>query len=121
MPGIVGILSKIPDRETPARLQRMLQSMLHEQFYSSGCYSNENLGIAVGWTSHPKSFTTGLPFWNETREVCLIIAGEEFSDLVDIDGLKGRGHCFSETDGSYLVHQYAEKGKNGRASWRGRV
>lgn len=88
----------------------MLQSMLHEQFYSSGCYSNENLGIAVGWTSHPKSFTTGLPFWNETREVCLIIAGEEFSDQADIDGLKGRGHCFSETDGSYLVHQYEEKG-----------
>jgi asparagine synthase (glutamine-hydrolysing) len=110
MPGIVGILSKIPDRETPARLQRMLQSMLHEQFYSSGCYSNEDLGIAVGWTSHPKSFTTGLPFWNETREVCLIIAGEEFSDQADIDGLKGRGHCFSETDGSYLVHQYEEKG-----------
>ena len=88
----------------------MLQSMLHEQFYSSGCYSNEDLGIAVGWTSHPKSFTTGLPFWNETREVCLIIAGEEFSDQADIDGLKGRGHCFSETDGSYLVHQYEEKG-----------
>ena len=110
MPGIVGILSKIPDRETPARLQRMLQSMLHEQFFSSGCYSNEDLGIAVGWTSHPKSFTTGLPFWNETREVCLIIAGEEFSDQADIDGLKGRGHCFSETDGSYLVHQYEEKG-----------
>src|SRR5438874_1727015 len=110
MPGIVGILLKSADRQPLLRLEPMLQSMRHEVFYKSGSYANAELGLAVGWTSLPDSFAESLPIWNERKDICLIFAGEEFSDLSDIAHLKRKGHSFAAGDAAYLVHHYEEQG-----------
>jgi asparagine synthase (glutamine-hydrolysing) len=84
--------------------------MLHESWYSSGTYSDEGLGLSVGWVSLPGSFADCMPMWNERRDVCLIFSGEEFADRADIESLRARGHVFEDGNASYLVHLYEESG-----------
>jgi asparagine synthase (glutamine-hydrolysing) len=108
MPGIAGIFSKNPKVDHRDLLKPMLASMLHERWYKSGSHIDSRLGLALGWTTHPDSFTDCLPSWNETKDVCLILAGEEFADQARIDGLRAKGHSFTHGDASYLVHLYED-------------
>ena len=43
MPGIVGLVTKLPRQEALHQLQCMIKSLLHEAFYTSGFYSDESL------------------------------------------------------------------------------
>ena len=45
---------------------------------------------------------------NETKDVCLVFAGEVFADTADLADLKAKGHAFNSSNGSYLVHLYEE-------------
>jgi len=94
----------------PASLNTMIGCMLHESWYTSGTYHNEDLRLSVGWVSLRGSFSDCMPMWNETRDVCLIFSGEEFPDQGDVDSLRGRGHVFEDGNASYLVHLYEESG-----------
>ncbi len=42
--------------------------MVHEPFYVSGTYANEEVGLCVGWVSHGGSFSDCMPLWNERRD-----------------------------------------------------
>src|SRR4051794_8065558 len=108
MPGIAGIFSKNPKADRGDLLKPMLASMLHEPFYKSGSLIDRQLGVAVAWTTHPNSFTDCLPIWNEKKDICLILAGEDFSDPSEIDRLRAQGHSFEPGGASYLVHLYEE-------------
>lgn len=67
-------------------------------------------GIAAGWVVHEDAFSDCNPVWNESRDVCLIFTGEEFSDRSVVASLRARGHRFNDGDASYLVHLYEERG-----------
>ncbi len=82
--------------------------MMHEPYYNSGTYINERLGLWIGWIAHEGSFSDGMPIWNETKDVCLIFSGEDFTDLSEIEALKARGHEVDSGNASYLVHLYEE-------------
>lgn len=110
MPGIVGIIGTASPEKNTIVLQGMVQSMMHESFYTSGTYINEQLGLWVGWVSHSGSFSDPMPVWNEAKDVCLIFSGEDFTDSSEIESLGIRGHSFSAGDASYLVHLYEEEG-----------
>lgn len=84
---------------------------MHESFFDSGTYVAEPLGLYVGWTVHKDSFADCLPIWNETRDVCLIFSGDEFSEPGELKELTARGHRFPSGDASYLVHLYEEYGE----------
>jgi asparagine synthase (glutamine-hydrolysing) len=88
----------------------MSKCLMHESFYTSGTYMNEDLGLWLGWVNHQGSFADCLPIWNEKKDVCLLFSGEDFTDQADIDALRGRGHEFGPDDASYLVHLYEEMG-----------
>jgi len=88
----------------------MSKCLMHESFYTSGTYINEDLGLRLGWVNHQGSFADCLPIWNEKKDVCLLFSGEDFTDQADIDALRGRGHEFGPDDASYLVHLYEEMG-----------
>jgi len=108
MPGIAGIIgAKNPDSSLRS-LRRMIKSMMHEPFYRSGDYAQEALGLCVGWASSANSFDDCMPIWNESKDICLIFAGEDFSDRAEIERLKRRGHSFNAGNASYLVHLYEE-------------
>jgi asparagine synthase (glutamine-hydrolysing) len=80
MPGIAGIISRGPLKQRTAALQRMVKSMMHEPFYSSGSYADERLGLCVGWVQHPGSFSDCMPLRNRTGDLCLVFSGEHFPD-----------------------------------------
>jgi asparagine synthase (glutamine-hydrolysing) len=110
MPGIVGIISQRPSREYQTVVKSMVKCMMHEPFYTDGTYVNEEVGLWSGWICHQGTFGDCLPIWNEKRDVCLVFSGEDFTDQVDIDALRTRGHEFGSDDASYLVHLYEEMG-----------
>jgi asparagine synthase (glutamine-hydrolysing) len=110
MPGIVGIIAKKPAAENQAALGAMLKCMVHESFYVSGSWSDEKLGLWIGWTGLKDSFSDCMPVWNESRDICLIFSGEDFADQQDVDALRAKGHVFESGNASYLVHLYEELG-----------
>lgn len=110
MPGLAGIIAKLPPALLSSQVAEMLQPMMHEPFFKSGSLVEPALGVAVGWAVHPGSFSDCLPVWNESRDVCLIFSGEDLSDSAEADRLRNRGHVFAPGNASYLVHQYEEEG-----------
>ena len=110
MPGIAGVISKRKQLGDRASVEAMVACMMHEKFYVSGTFSNEELSLTVGWVSHRGSFSDCAPVWNENNDVCLIFSGDDFRDRSEIDQLRVRGHKFDAADASYLVHLYEETG-----------
>jgi asparagine synthase (glutamine-hydrolysing) len=111
MPGITGIISAKWTDGHSSIARDMTNAMMHESSYVSGVYANNSLGISIGWVCHPNSFADCMPIWNETRDICLIFAGEEFRDKSDVEHLLCRGHAACRSDkATYLVHLYEDFG-----------
>src|SRR5437867_7746841 len=108
MPGLVGLLTKMPRKRAEPELLRMLQALSHENFYVTGVWVDESLGVYVGWTVRKDSFSDGMPLWNERGDVSLIFSGEEFPEPGTARRLKERGHEVGTDGPSYLVHLYEE-------------
>jgi len=119
MPGIVGLITKMPREQAEPQLLRMLETLYHESFYTAGTWINEPLGIYVGWVAREGSFSDGMPLRNEQGDVVLAFSGEEFPELGTAQRLRGQGHEVDLDGPSYLVHLYEEDpsfpaGLNGR-------
>lgn len=110
MPGLTGFIGTGAGEELGSDLRLMLQALAQEGSSTSGSHIHEGLGLWIGWSAHPGSFSEGLPFWNETRDIGLFFAGEDFTDPEGIRRLKSRGHDHEPGDASYLVHLYEEEG-----------
>jgi asparagine synthase (glutamine-hydrolysing) len=119
MPGIVGLITKMPQERAEEELAQMITPMIHEDFYTQGTWIEESLGIYVGWVARRNSFSDGMPLVNEDRQIALVFSGEEFPELDTPRRLKQRGHELGPSASSYLVHLYEEdscfpSGLNGR-------
>ena len=110
MPGITGIIGKIHNAANVEVLNLMLGTLMHENFYSRGTYSNENLCVHLGWACHKNSFSDCMPVWNEKKNIVLIYFGEDYADPALFSKLKSNHHEFRQTDASYIIHMYEEKG-----------
>jgi asparagine synthase (glutamine-hydrolysing) len=108
MPGIVGMLTKMPRRQAESKLLRMVTALCHEDFYVSGTWIDESLGLYVGWVARKDSFSDGMPIQNESGDVVLVFSGEEFPEAGTANSLKEKGHSLDLTGPSYLVHLYEE-------------
>jgi asparagine synthase (glutamine-hydrolysing) len=109
MPGIVGLITKLPRARAEAQLLRMVESMLHESFYETGTWIDEARGVYVGWVARTGSFSVAMPLFNEQKNVCLVFSGEEYPDPNIKAQLKERGHALTSTEANYLVHLYEEE------------
>ena len=119
MPGIVGFITKMPRESAEPQLHKMVQSICHEPFYTTGTWIDESLGVYVGWALHKDSFADAQPLVNERQDVVLVFSGEEYPEPGTAARLKGRGHQLEAKGPSYLVHLYEEDpefpaGLNGR-------
>lgn len=119
MPGIVGLLTRMPPAQAEAELRRMVEALRHETFYATGTFTDATLGVYVGWVERGDSSSDGMPLWNERGDVGLVFSGEEFSPPGTARRLKQGGHQVDEAGCSYLVHLYEEDdafpaGLNGR-------
>jgi asparagine synthase (glutamine-hydrolysing) len=110
MPGIAGIISQMPPEMNEKGLRLMIGCMMHESFYTSGTYLNEELGLYAGWVCHKGSFSDCMPVFNEEKTLLLLFTGENFADKEATDQLKSRGHRFDDSNASYLIHVYEEQG-----------
>jgi asparagine synthase (glutamine-hydrolysing) len=119
MPGIVGLVTRMPRELAEPKLLRMVAALCHEPFYSTGTWVDESRGVYVGWIVRKDSFSDGMPLRNEQGDVVLVFSGEEFPEPGTARRLKERGHVFDAKGPSYLVHLYEEDpsfpaGLNGR-------
>jgi asparagine synthase (glutamine-hydrolysing) len=109
MPGLFGIISCIPRKTAECELRKMLGAVCHEDFYVTGTWTDESLGLYVGWVARKGSFADGMPVRNEHGDVTLIFAGEDFPEPGIQSRLRERGHLFEGASPSYLVHLYEEE------------
>lgn len=119
MPGIVGCVTRQPRKRAEAEVRRMAETLLHEDFYVAGWWSDELQGVYVRWVARKGSFSEVMPLRNERGDVMLAFSGEEFPEPGTAQRLRGQGHEFDVDSPSYLVHLYEEDpsfpaGLNGR-------
>lgn len=110
MPGIAGMIGSRCMKEGEHAVREMIQTMMHEPFYTSAMWVDERLRVSVGWVGHRGSFADCMPVWNEMRDICLMFTGEDFTEAERLHELKARGHCFQSDNATYLVHLYEEEG-----------
>lgn len=119
MPGIVGLITKMPREQALEQLVQMLETLRHESFYAAGSWIDAPSGVYVGWVAQEGSFSDGMPLQNERGDVVLVFSGEEFPEPGTAQRLTERGHELDGAGPSYLVHLYEEDpsfpaGLNGR-------
>ncbi len=119
MPGLVGLITKMPRRLAEAQLLQMVEALRHEPFYKTGIWIDESLGVYVGWVARANSFSADMPVRNERGDAVLIFSGEEYSEPDTVRRLTSRGHTITRDDAEYLIHLYEEDasfpaGLNGR-------
>ena len=61
MPGIVGLITRMPPAQAKAQLQRMVATLRHDPAYDTGAWVDESFGIYVGWSVRRGSFADGMP------------------------------------------------------------
>jgi asparagine synthase (glutamine-hydrolysing) len=109
MPGIAGILNRKGSSYRAPCLDAMLQSMMHENFYTKACHTDHELGWQVGGVAIKDSFTDCMPVYNESQDVVLFLAGECFDDLKAKAAYGLRGHEGNTTAHS-IIRLYEEEG-----------
>jgi asparagine synthase (glutamine-hydrolysing) len=110
MPGIAGIISQRPAEECQRLVKAMVTSMEHERFYASVLYAAPELGVYSGCVAHQRSSAADQVFFNEKRDIAVLLAGECLMDRDISTGLRRRGHGF-ETNNDLLAHLYEEQGE----------
>jgi len=108
MPGLVGLITRMPREEAERQLLEMVRVLCHEEFYVTGTWTDASLGVYVGWIARKGSFSDGMPLQNERGDVVLAFSGEDFPEPGTAQGLKDRGHDLGTVGASYLVHLYEE-------------
>lgn len=104
MPGIVGLITKMPRERATAELQRMLRAMQHEQFYRTATWVDEKLGIYAGVVHREGADQPLVPQHSEDGRVSLLFSGDEFPDPGMRDELSQRGHVVARGPLAHLVH-----------------
>jgi asparagine synthase (glutamine-hydrolysing) len=104
MPGIVGLITKMPRECAEPQLGSMVDAVRHESFYRTGTWADESLGVYVGWTALKNSFSDEMPIYNERKDIALVFSGEEYPEPGTSKRLKDRGHSVDAQASSYLVH-----------------
>jgi asparagine synthase (glutamine-hydrolysing) len=99
----------MPRQHAERELRQMVAAICHESFYVSGTWSDEDLGVYVGWVARKGSFCDKMPLCNEMGDVSLVFSGEEFAEPGTAQRLKVQGHTLELSGPSYLVHLYEEK------------
>ena len=108
MPGLVGVITKMPRDRAERQLNLMVGVMRHEESYRTGTWIDERLGVYTGWIIREGSSSDGLPIVNEREDVVLLFCGEEYPAPDRCEQLRQRGHRIDKEGISSLVHVYEE-------------
>lgn len=78
MPGIVGMINSGARGETAAELERMLLSLLHESFYSSGSFESKDDGLSLGWVGIDEQASGAM--FAQSNNTRVVLAGELYAE-----------------------------------------
>ena len=99
MPGIVGLITRIPRKCAEEKLAAMVGALRHEFSYITGTWSDEQSGVYCGWVARAGSFSANMPLCDPSGEAVLIFSGEDYSRCassapmaVRSDGQDGPGY-----------------------------
>ncbi len=70
-------MTKMPSARAVHQLERMVDTLCHEPFYNSGIWTEESLGVYVGWVARDNA--SPMPLSNRRGDVTLVFSGEEFT------------------------------------------
>ena len=104
MPGLVGLITEMPRKQAEAEVLRMLATLCHESSYVRGTWSDESLGIYLGWVVRDERAASSMPLFNEQRNLVLAFSGDDFPEPGIASQLIERGHSCEVEGPSYLVH-----------------
>jgi asparagine synthase (glutamine-hydrolysing) len=110
MPGILGIVKKQISNNDRRLYDNMLQSMMHETFYSQSSYLEPRLGWYIGSVAIKGSYADNMPVYNKKRDLALFLAGECFFDAPIVSNFKSTGPEADPKRASYLLHLYEQEG-----------
>ena len=57
MPGLVGLITQMPEPQAREQLARMVQAIHHEPFYTCGTWADPSIGVYIGWVARQGSFS----------------------------------------------------------------
>jgi len=104
MPGLAGIITSKPAEKARRELARMLEAMRHEPFYRSGTWTDDSLGVYVGWMERDDPGHAAMPQQSEDGQRVLVFSGEDFPAPDAVEGLRDRCHRFGPERNAHLVH-----------------
>jgi asparagine synthase (glutamine-hydrolysing) len=79
VPGIVGLVTRIPRKRAEEKIAAMVGDLRHESFYITGTWSDEQLGVYCGWVARAGSFSANMPLCHPSGEAVLVFSGEDYS------------------------------------------
>ena len=103
MPGIVGLVTRIPRQRAEEKIAAMVGALRHESFYVTGTWSDEQLGVYCGWAAREGSFSANMPLCDPDGGAVLVFSGEDYSRCatsasnVDLSG--------TQNDAGYLLQR----------------
>ncbi len=103
MPGIVGLITRMPQQWAKPQLLRMIETIRHESFYTTEAWLDELSGVYLGCVERKGSFSDGMPLRNEEAGVVLALSGEEFSEPGIEERFIGKGRQYGGS-GTFLAH-----------------
>jgi asparagine synthase (glutamine-hydrolysing) len=98
----------MPRERAEAELLRMVATLRHETSYASGTWSEESLGLYVGWVERSGPVAARMPFKNAQGDLMLAFSGEDVSERGRALCLRQRGDA-GDGEGISYFFQLAEK------------
>jgi asparagine synthase (glutamine-hydrolysing) len=106
LPGLFGVITKRPPDEAKAEIDRMLDCVSYESFYTSGSFAMEPQGLYIGWAVQQGSFSECMPIIDSAHNRTMFFSGQNFPNEHLVGALRSGGHTPNFTHASYLLDAY---------------
>lgn len=111
MPGVFGLITRMPSERAVELLRTMLGVVGHEKFYRTGTHVDESLGVYIGWAGRPESIVTELGVAG--TDATVIFDGELFQTELG-NGRRGHSAIAQSIVRAYREDPDFPAGLNGR-------
>jgi asparagine synthase (glutamine-hydrolysing) len=103
VPGIVGLVTRIPRKCAEEKIAAMVGALRHESFYITGTWSDEQLGVYCGWVARAGSFSANMPLCDPSGDAVLVFSGEDYSRCANAASAVIR--TGAQNDAGYLLQR----------------
>ncbi len=112
MPGLVGIIGRLPPEECKSLLQTMMNTMKHQRSYVCGTHCVPEIGVYGGWVAHGHSFAARQCAFNRGQGAVLLFSGECFPPPQQSAPIPQPGRGADIRDEEALLSLYEAKGES---------